>query len=121
MRKKTVQEQLEEYRELISEELEHWKHINTNGCSDPFWEDGYNMNLLRNHIIFYKMEIFRICGEGGMALPEEYYIPLPPEVDNRYMANLNQKERVQRLCHGGRKPSTRKNRYDESQLSLFDL
>lgn len=46
MKKKTVQEQLEEYRKSIIEEIEHWKCIDKSGCNDPFWEDGFNMNLV---------------------------------------------------------------------------
>lgn len=119
MKKKIVQEQLCEYRESIIEELERWKHINQNGCNDPFWEDGCNMNLVRNHIVYYKCLIAQICKENGLTLPEEYYLPLPPEVDSEYMANLSQKERVQRLRQGGSRLSTRKIKYDDAQLSLF--
>lgn len=119
MKKKAVQEQLNEYRKSIIESLELWKHINKNGCNDPFWEDGLNMNLVRNHIIYYKNMTAQICEENGLILPEEYYLPLPPEVDSEYMANLNQKERVQRLKQGGSKLITRKIKYDDAQLSLF--
>ena len=53
---------------------ECWNHILQNGAGDPFWEDGANMNLVRNHIIYYK----RQC--EAELLPEEY------PVDNKYMA-----------------------------------
>ena len=119
MKKKTVQEQLQKYRGEVIRELKCWKHINKNGCNDPFWEDGCNMNLVRNHIIYYKNKILQICEENRLTLPEEYYLPTPPEVDSRYMADLDQKERVQRLRHGGKKLTTRKIKYDETQLSLF--
>ncbi|MBD5473649.1 MAG: hypothetical protein HDR20_12390 [Lachnospiraceae bacterium] len=119
MKKKTVKDQLQKYRESIIERLEHWKHIKKNGCNDPFWADGCNMNLIRNHIIYYKGEIAQICKENRLVLPEEYYIPLPPEVDSGYMAKLDQKERVQRFRQEGRKLVTKKIEYDETQLSLF--
>lgn len=45
---------------------ECWNHILQNGAGDPFWEDGANMNLVRNHIIYYK----RQC--EAELLPEEY-------------------------------------------------
>ena len=35
---------------------ECWNHILQNGAGDPFWEDGANMNLVRNHIIYYKRQ-----------------------------------------------------------------
>ncbi len=119
MKKKTIQEQLNEYRASVIEELEIWKRQNERGCADPFWADGANMNLIRNHIIYYKNKIAGICKENGLELTEEYYLPLPPEVDNGYMANLNQKERVKRFRQEGQKLTTKKTKYDETQLSLF--
>ena len=55
-----------------------------NGAGDPFWEDGSNMNLVRNHIIYYK----RQCEAELLPeeYPEEYFWGLPTEVDNKYMA-----------------------------------
>ena len=120
MKEKTVEQRVNEWKKNIVDELAHWKEINENGCNDPFWADGCNMNITRNHIIGYKRELAKICEENGLTLPSEYYRPLPPEVDNRYMANLNQKERVERLTEmGRRKITTKKKKYDEQQLSLF--
>lgn len=97
MKKNNPEKLLLEYRNEILEEVEHWKHICFEGCNDPFWPDGCNMNLTRNHIMYYKKKIEELCLETGETLPDEYYIPVPPEVDNNYMANLEQKERVERL------------------------
>lgn len=120
MKGKTVEERVSECKKNIIDELAQWKAINESGCNDPFWSDGCNMNLVRNHVIAYKRELARICEESGLALPSEYYLPLPPEVDNQYMANLDQKERVERLTQmGRRKITTKKKKYDEQQLSLF--
>ena len=120
MKEKTVEERVSECKKNIIDELAQWKAINENGCNDPFWSDGCNMNLVRNHVIYYKRELARICEESGLTLPSEYYLPLPPEVDNQYMANLDQKERVERLTQmGRRKITTKKKKYDEQQLSLF--
>lgn len=114
-----MQNQLNEYRTSIIEEIGIWKHINENGCNDPFYEDGFNMNLVRNHVIYFKSMISQICKENGLPLPEEYFLPLPPEVDNKYMAKLDQKERVKRLQQMGGRLTTKKVKYDESQLSMF--
>lgn len=95
---------------------EHWKDINDNGCSDPFWADGMNMNLVRNHIIYYRKQIEDICAETGEAFPTEYYYPIPPIVDNNYMANLNQKERVKRLLQFGNDLTIKKTEFDNQQL-----
>ena len=82
------------------------------------------MNLVRNHIIYYKKHINEICLKEGIQLPEEYYIPTPPPVDNNYMANYNDKKRVKRLkkrlkidCQ--MKLTNKKAQYDEEQLSIF--
>lgn len=95
---------------------EHWKDINDNGCSDPFWADGTNMNLVRNHIIYYRRQIEDICSETVKAFPSEYYYPIPPVIDNNYMANLNQKERVKRLRQFGNDLTTKKTEFDDQQL-----
>ena len=50
----------------LRDSYERWNHILQNGAGDPFWEDGLNMNLVRNHIIHYK----RQC--EAELLPEEY-------------------------------------------------
>lgn len=105
--------------QCIRREIEHWKVINQNGCNDPFWSDGCNMNLTRNHIIYYQSKIHEICTENQLPLPEECYFSIPPEVDNNYMANLKQKPRVERLRQLGRIMTGRIYQYDENQMSLF--
>lgn len=54
-----------------------------------------------------------------MALPEEYFLKVPPEVDNNYMANLKQKARVKRLRGQGNKLSLKKQKFaDDGQLEF---
>lgn len=76
------------YGESIRKELAHWKDLNENGGSDPFYEDGINMELTRNHIIWYR----RKCEEelDPDHYPEEYYLEIPPEVDRHYMAKASE-------------------------------
>lgn len=114
-----MQQELYEERINIVKEIGSWNHINEHGCNDPFWPDGCNMNLNRNHILYSKERIREICKETGAELPDEYYLPTPPKVDNDYMANLMQKKRVERLRQQGDKLTTRKNEYDMAQISLF--
>jgi hypothetical protein len=111
----TIEEVCKEMRQSI----QHWKDINQNGCNDPFWSDGTNMNLVRNHIIYYKRQLEDICRSEGCDLPEEYYLATPPEVDNKYMANRKQKDRVQRLFYMKGAPVLKHYSYDEQQMSLF--
>ncbi len=54
-----------------------------------------------------------------MPLPDGYYLPTPPEVDNDYMATLSQKERVKRLKQQGAQLNRKKKAYDLAQESLF--
>ena len=51
MKQKTPEQELELLRENLLHERAIWEHINENGCNDPFWTDGCNMNLTRNHIL----------------------------------------------------------------------
>ena len=51
-RKKTPEKMLENYRKDIQRELAHWHFLRDHGGQDPFWPDGVNMNLTRNHIIY---------------------------------------------------------------------
>ena len=111
--------ELEEYCSEIIKSREHWKQINDSGCNDPFWPDGCNMNLVRNHILYYQRKISEICAEKNLPYPEEYYFSVPPEVDNFYMANLKQRDRVKRIFSDGHVPAQKKYLYDEMQICLF--
>lgn len=119
MKEEALEKKVTSYSEQIRKEISHWKDINQNGCNDPFWPDGCNMNLVRNHILYYQMKIAKICTEMHLPYPEEYYFSLPPEVDMNYMANLKQKDRVKRIFSGGHVPVIKKYQYDEQQMCLF--
>lgn len=111
---------LTECKERIVAEISRWKWINEHGCSDPFWQDGCNMNLTRNHVISYKRDIADICERNGWALPTEYYLPTPPEVDNNYMAAAKTSERYKRISADPHMRVDGKTKtYVEDQLALF--
>ena len=76
------------------------------------------MNLTRNHIIYAKHRILEICERHGLTTPEEMYLPIPPEVNDYYMANLRQKRRVEMIGYPER-ITTKRNKYDRDQMSLF--
>ena len=78
----------ERYGEAIKKELTHWHDLNENGGSDPFYEDGVNMELIRNHILYYRRKIEEELQPS--EYPEEYFLELPPEVDRHYMARADQ-------------------------------
>ncbi len=82
--KPTPEQEIKQLREDIVREIEQWKILREYGCQDPFHSDGENMWLIRNHIIYDKNRLLELCGDGN--LPEEYYLPTPPEVDRNYLA-----------------------------------
>lgn len=72
----------------IAESLAHWNYLKEHGGQDPFWSDGTNMNLVRNHVIYYKKQ----CESelDPKDYPPEYQLEIPPEVDNAYMARAEE-------------------------------
>ena len=119
MKKKTPEQELELLRENLLHERNIWERINKNGCNDPFWLDGCNMNLTRNHILSYRNEIANCCEKHNLTLPEEYFLKVPPEVDNNYMANFNPKARVDRLKQQGVALSMKKKKFiDDGQMEF---
>lgn len=87
-----LEKQLEEAIASHKRSYEQWYHYWKYGGSDPFWPDGSNMHLIRNHIIYYKRQIKELCEQIGCALPECYEEALPPEVDQTYMARQGEIE-----------------------------
>ena len=118
MKKRSPEQELNALCRHIRQEIKQWESINQYGCNDPFWPDGINMNLKRNHILYDKRRIMEIYEKYNIALPEEIYLPTPPEVDDYYMASLKNKRRIQRISNG-EKLTTKRNKYDSEQLSLF--
>lgn len=108
--KPTTKEQAEKCGDCIFRELALWKHYRDVGGRDPFFTDGENMNLIRNHVISYKLEIEQLCPKGDY--PDEYYLPTPDEVDTNYMAKEGKycKQRTERIeaAHNCRKMTNRK-------------
>ncbi|MDR2163278.1 MAG: hypothetical protein LBO70_04975 [Clostridiales Family XIII bacterium] len=78
----------EDLGQSLCDEYARWEHLNEYGGHDPFYSDGVNMNLVRNHIIYYKRQIKESCDEG--SYPDAYYRPLPPEADHGYIARKNE-------------------------------
>lgn len=73
-----------DFAAALENSFARWDFIHEHGCSDPFWADGVNMNLVRNHIMYYKQQLSE---EATLfLLPKAYYREVPPEVDNNYMA-----------------------------------
>lgn len=120
---KKIEVQIEEYRSGARTSIDQWRYIAENGCSDPSWPDGVNMNLIRNHLIYYKQKIREVCEENGFDLPIEAFFPDLPYVDANYFA-LPKSERAKRImnypswrCRQQEQPQPAM--YDETMLALF--
>lgn len=68
--------------EMLTASFNHWDALYQYGGSDPFYADGTNLNLTRNHIIYHKREI----EEQFADYPEIYHRETPPVVPMDYMA-----------------------------------
>ena len=111
---------LDEIATDILKEAEHWVDLYRNGGADPFWPDGTNLNLTRNHIIYYKRQILELCEENNLPVPDAFYTPVPPTVPENYMANLRQTARVERLRFSfGILTTKRTCSYDPGEYSMF--
>lgn len=88
-RKYNPHKEIEECCNTLRTTPPKWIHHRDYGCQDPFWPDGINMNLLRNHMIYAKNTIRFICKEYGFLEPAELDIPIPPYVDENFFANPN--------------------------------
>ena len=69
----------------LKRDHEHWTMMMLQGSNDPYFPDGMNMNLTRNHIRQTKKLILEACREFDLELPAAYYLPTPPAVDNKFM------------------------------------
>ena len=65
-KKIAVEDMIDGLIEDMKREYSHWLYIRENGCRDPFWTDGVNMNLTRNRILYDKTQIARLCAEKGL-------------------------------------------------------
>lgn len=74
-----------DYAAELEKEYAQWDEVFTNGGSDPFWTDGVGLDLIRNHILYYKQQLEK-QGNSLFGLPDIYYRATPPEVDPNYMA-----------------------------------
>ena len=72
----------------LENEYERWEHIYKYGSSDPFYADGVNLNLVRNHIIYEKQMIEE---ETPLFMFDEIcQRELPPIVPSDYIARKDE-------------------------------
>ena len=109
-KKKTPAEILRELEKNLQERYERWLHIRKEGCSDPYWADGTNLYLVRNHCIYYRRQIAELCDTYEFSYLKSYLRPLPPELPMDFMA------KPRKLVIEDDKSATSSN---SAQISLF--
>ena len=96
MKKLSPEEMISSWALQCSVSYEQWQSIFENGCQDPFWEDGINLNLVRNHIIYFHRQMNDLCEEIGYLKPEICSREIPKAVDPHYMAGTKEIEKQAR-------------------------
>lgn len=75
----------------IDRDFARWDEIMRDGCADPSWPDGVNLNLKRNHIIYgYKRLQEAMMADVQLSLFDLGFDmrgmrPIPPKVPENYM------------------------------------
>lgn len=83
-----MKNQDEDYGLELQQSFDRWYDLYEHGGSDPLWEDGVNLNLVRNHILYYRRQLEEHPTLFGF--PDAYYKDVPPVVDNSYMARSDE-------------------------------
>ncbi len=80
----STKDKMRDYAQELQDSFYRWDYLNEYGGQDPFYHDGVNMNLVRNHIIYYKDRLSE--SDSLFSLPDCYYRETPPKVEMSYMA-----------------------------------
>ena len=123
--KLTPAEQLQQHVNDCAKRYAHWETERRDGCVDPNWSDGVNLNLVRGHIICAKGQIRHTCDKFGLTIPAIYYRALPPVMPGDFFVIDGKNydpQRVARLTNlrgNPAKEQTDKREVEAVQLSLF--
>ncbi len=69
-----------ELEETLIQDFHRWNDLYEAGGSDPYYEDGRNLNLIRNQIMADKAQL-----KKQQYFPEAYHWELPPEMEDTFM------------------------------------
>ena len=81
-----IQKEFDKLAEELRKDFERNNELLTVGGTDPFWSDGVNLDLKRNHILYGKRKIEELCNEYGLTLPDIFFKRTPNMVDMDYQA-----------------------------------
>lgn len=70
----------------ILSDYSRWKEIFNDGCTDPTWKDGVNIDLVRNHILYDKRCCDEVLKDNHLAYPDSYFYPNPVKLPYDFMA-----------------------------------
>ena len=94
---KSRDQQIADLHAELQRDIDRWNDIKVNGCNDPFWPDGVNLNLKRNHIIYdlrqlaelqqspVQLSFFTAMGVTDCDTLIMSDKSIPPEVPNDFM------------------------------------
>jgi hypothetical protein len=80
----------ENYFVEMKQAYDEYFDILINGCNDPFWEDGANINLCANHFHYYKEQIKEEYPKKNWACLDWIYETLLVKVPYEYMARQDE-------------------------------
>lgn len=118
-RKITPAQELQQFVYKLAERYKHWAQERKDGCVDPNWSDGVNLNLVRNHIINFKRQIRLICDKFGLTIPAIYYRPLPPKMPSDFFVIGGKNYNPQRIARILNLRGDSENNPKPVQLTLF--
>lgn len=100
--RKSTAQKIEAVQDELERDIAQWHSIYENGCSDPFWPDGVNLELCRNHIINdlrmlselneqpMQLSLFALQMDGTAGADYMSDPRIPPVVPQDYMAKERQ-------------------------------
>lgn len=84
----------------IRDSRKRYEDLRVHGGSDPFWSDGVNMNLCRNHVMYFRKQVETELDPENY--PEEYFLEIPAEVSVHYIYGRSGRDPEQvNSCTGG--------------------
>ena len=83
---KSDEELLQYFVGELEKSFNQWAYQYENGVGDPTWSDGTNLNLVRNHISYYRKSISDCCERYSLPTPKIMDKPIPDELPSSYMA-----------------------------------
>lgn len=75
--------------EDFEQDYSKWMEQFQNGCADPTWPDGTNLNLLRSHIASSRRRVVNDMENG--IIPKQDLPDVPPEVPDDFLAQKEEK------------------------------